>query len=184
MARNTKNITSEIDTTEKATFASVFGFDLTPKAPVLDMAIGEHVVRLVPDKNGDVLRDLEQPYQLKNNKGDVNTVTQVYVLTFQDVKTGETSEVEVPACPIGETKFLYAMNYRSGNDLYRKLNSVGLQLIQMGYQDLKKYLTKFPVRMRYESRSYVDEATNEMRHGKYKLQIWNPEDFQSRSNRK
>lgn len=100
-------------------------------------------------------------------------------LLFVDVKTNEEIPLEFGMDPESERKFVQGINCRSGKDLGKKLALAGYSINKVDWKTAANYCKKFPVKMQYDKREWVDDQ-GDTHPGKWKLQLWEPEDSQSK----
>ena len=144
-----------------------------PKYP---MALGQHKLRAVSyDK-------IEEYQEWTDEYGEVQEIAPHWSIAMEDIRTGELDYIEFPIDPKKERSFKLAVNTRSGRDLGSKIAPKKVEALTV--ISVIRYLAKFPVEFRYDFSHWIDENNEAQTSKKPKIQLWNPEDFQSRKHTK
>ena len=140
-----------------------------PEVPKYDMEIGEHVLLA----NGYEKRDDGVAYR---RNGTSYTVKAQWIIEMEDIHSGDKTKIYVDRTPKAERSFKLAINTRLDGDLQSKIGP-NHEVTELSVETIIKWISKYPVKMRYDFSEWVDEAGNFQRSKKPKLLLWIPEDF-------
>lgn len=138
-------------------------------APKWDMEIGDHMVICTG------VDRIDAGIKYRRN-GTSYEVKAQWKIDMEDVNTHDEVAIYVDRTAKAERSFKLAINTRSNGDLQSKIGPAH-EVTELSVTSVCAYLSKYPVKMRYDFSEWVDEQGNAQRSKKPKLLLWIPEDF-------